>query len=163
MRHALRAAALAALAICAVRTACTAQTDAWRRYVNVRFRFGVSYPAGVLAPRGESANGDGQEFAAADGGARMLAYGTRSLTAAEGSSLREGYADHLRELSRVTYKVLRRDWFVISGMHEGKIRYEKVMVKDGVFKVLLIEYDPDRRSRYDPIVAHISKTFASTR
>ncbi|HVZ39867.1 MAG TPA: hypothetical protein VHI13_11365 [Candidatus Kapabacteria bacterium] len=52
---------------------------------------------------------------------------------------------------------------MISGLHEGRIPYEKVMVKDGAFTVPLIECDPVRRGGCDPIVALISQALASMR
>ena len=61
----------------------------------------------------------------------------------------------------VTYKLLKGDTYVVSGRQNGKIFYEKTMLKGDVFKTFTIEYDESERDKYDPITARISRSFVS--
>jgi predicted metal-dependent RNase len=60
----------------------------------------------------------------------------------------------------VTMKLLKKDWFVVSGYAGEKVFYQKTMLKDGVFKTFIIEYDRAQKSFYDPVTARIARSFA---
>src|SRR5213080_1144280 len=55
------------------------RSNAYRTYANARFDYSISYPASLLIPQGESANGDGQVFRARDGSAEMRVYGRNNV------------------------------------------------------------------------------------
>jgi len=59
----------------------------------------------------------------------------------------------------VTYKVLRRDWFVVSGTENGRIFYQKTMLRDSTFKTFRIEYDESQKQTFDPVTASIARSF----
>jgi hypothetical protein len=132
----------------------------YRTYANARFGYSISYPAGILIPQGESDNSDGQVFRSRDGRAEMRVFGRYNVqnetirsafnasVAGEGGSGRE-----------VTYKVLKGNFYLVSGHQNGKIFYEKTMLKGDTFKTFMIEYDESESATYDPITARVVRSF----
>jgi hypothetical protein len=132
----------------------------YRSYSNARFGYTISYPAGILIPQGEPDNHDGQVFRSRDGKAEMRVFGRYNVlnetlrsafnasVAGEGGSGRE-----------VTYKLLRGNFYVVSGRQNGKIFYEKTMLKGDTFKTFMIEYDESESATYDPITSRIVRSF----
>ena len=132
------------------------QPSTYKTYANARFNYSISYPANLLIPQGESDNGDGQVFRASDGRAEMRVYGRHDVN---NETLRALFSQVSREWGDgVTYKVIRQNWFVVAALVNGKIHYQKTMLRRGVFKTFEIEYDSSRRSTYDAATARISKT-----
>jgi hypothetical protein len=132
----------------------------YRVYHNARFDYSITYPVNILIPQGEAANGDGQKFLSKDRRTEMLVYGSHNSL---DQTLRDVY---LEEISReehpnrtITYQVLRADWFVVSGIENGRIFYQKTMLRGGTFKTFRIEYDETRRHTFDSITANISRSF----
>ena len=138
------------------------QRDIYRRYTNVRFAYAISYPAGILIPQGESANSDGQIFSSRDGHAEMRVFGRHN---AFNETIKSAFdkaikgEDSARRV--VTYKLLKGDTYVVSGNQNGKIFYEKTMLKGDIFKTFMIKYDESERAKYDPITARVSRSFVS--
>jgi hypothetical protein len=130
-------------------------------YSNARFKYTIAYPAGILIPQGEADNGDGQKFQSRDGSAVMIVYGRY---ATEDETLEKAYRNALGGerggSPRIVYKLIKRDFYVVSGAAGGKIFYEKTFLKDGVFKTFRIEYPESEKSRYDSVVSQISRSFA---
>lgn len=134
--------------------------DNYRTYHNARFDYSISYPANILAPQGESENGDGQKFLTRDGRAEMLVYGSHNSL---DQSLRQVYESETSRSEhpnrRVTYRLLRRDWFVVSGIEDGRIFYQKTFLKKGVFKTFRLEYDENAKQTFDSITTRIAGSF----
>ena len=132
----------------------------YRTYHNARFDYSISYPANVLTPQGESENGDGQKFLSKDGRAEMLVYGSNNsldqtlLQVYESETSRTEHPNR-----RVTYRVRRGDWFVVSGIEGGKIFYQKTFLRKGVFKTFRLEYEEGAKQTFDPITSRIAGSF----
>lgn len=129
----------------------------YRTYANARFKYSISYPADLLIPQGEAENGDGQVFREQNGSTELRVYGSYN-------ALNETLRGRFEQLTRkwengVTYKVLRQDWFVVSAMVNGRIHYQKTILRGDTFKTFEIEYDAVRGSTYNPITTHIAKSF----
>lgn len=124
-------------------------------YANARFGYSISYPANILIPQGEAENGDGQAFRSRDGHAEMRVFGRYN---AMNETLRSAFAS-AQEGKSVTYKLLKGNFYVISGHKDGKIFYEKTMLKGDTFKTFMIEYDESEASTYDSITARIVRSF----
>ena len=132
----------------------------YRTYNNARFGYSISYPVGILIPQGEADNGDGQAFRSRDGKAEMRVFGRYNVqnetlrsafnaaVAGEGGSGRE-----------VTYKLLKGNFYVVSGRQNGKIFYEKTILKGDTFKTFMIEYDESESATYDSITSRIVRSF----
>src|SRR5262249_52619541 len=130
---------------------------AYKTYANARFNYSISYPANLLRPQGEAENGDGQVFSAKDGSAEMRVYGRYNVN---DETLNSAYADLVREWgASVNYKVMKGNWFVVSALTNGKIRYQKTILHGDVFKTFQIEYDAKRRDTYDAVTSRVSKSF----
>lgn len=134
----------------------------YNTYANARFGYSIAYPVGILYPQGEADNGDGQKFLSKDGQATMLVYGGHQLDDVPLSDMYEAASKEkaLNGASRnVTMKVLKKDWFVISGYAGGRVFYQKTMLRNGVIKTFIIEYDRAQKSIYDSITARVSRSF----
>ena len=59
----------------------------------------------------------------------------------------------------VTYQVLRRNWFVASGVVGDRVFYQKTFLQKGIFKTFRIEYDESESRVYNPVTARISGSF----
>lgn len=135
----------------------SSQSDNYKTYANARFKYSVSYPANLLKPQGESANGDGQSFLAKDGSAEMRVYGGYNTL---NETLRGKFAELTRKWgSGVTYKAIHQEWFVVSALVDGKTHYQKTILRGDTFKTLEIEYNSSRRATYDAPTSRISKSF----
>ena len=126
----------------------------YRTYTNARYGFSIAYPVGILVPQGESDNGDGQRFASRNGSASLVAFGENRLDRSLADEFRSA-----QENRSVTYKVLKRDMFVVSGFGNGKIFYQKTLLRGNSFKTFVIEYDEGERGTFDPITSRIANSF----
>ena len=136
--------------------------EIYETYYNHRYDYSIDYPKDVLFPQGESDNGDGQKFLSKNADASLLVYA--SYNALE-QSLEEIY----REQSRggtpeepqkvVTYRVLKNNWFVVSGYNSGRIFYQKTFLRDNQLKTFVFEYNESQKELYDPITNRLAKSF----
>jgi hypothetical protein len=130
-------------------------------YHNARFDYSISYPVNILVPQGESVNADGQRFVSKDGRTEMLVYGSHNSL---NQSLREVYEDESNRTAEhpnrvISYQILRQDWFVVSGVENGRVFYQKTMFRNSVFKTFRIEYDEQQKRTFDPITVAIARSF----
>jgi hypothetical protein len=162
---------LAAFALCHINDGSAIAQDkhAYQTYHNARFAYSISYPADVFAPQGESDNGDGQRFLSKDGRAELMVYAGHAINDSQDTlqkRFREAAASRPAGPPRVvTYKLIKDDWFVISGRAGGRIFYQKTMFKKaggaapGVFKTLRVEYDEAQNRDYGTLVARMVASF----
>ncbi len=133
----------------------------YKTYTNARFAYSISYPANLLIAQGEATNGDGQKFIYKDAQAVLLVYGSHNALNQNLKTVFEAAiqpnADH-PHLS-ITYKILRANWFVISGKEDGKIFYQKTLLKNDVFKTFRLEYDESQKKTFDALVPRLEKSF----
>jgi hypothetical protein len=138
-----------------------AAQHSYHTYHNARFDFSISYPAEVLIPQGESENHDGQKFRSRDGHAEMLVYGSHN---ALNQTLRQLYSEETNPLAdhphrTVSYKTLKTNWFVVSGIEDGKVFYQKTILTKGIFKTFHIEYDERQKDLFDSLTAQMVRSF----
>lgn len=132
----------------------SAQRVVYKTYANARYGYSIAYPANLLVPQGEADNGDGQAFRSQNGAAEMRVYGSQNM----GGGLTAAY-NEAQAGKDVSYKVIKRNWFVVSGRDGGKIFYQKTMMKGGVLKTFMIEYDESEKATYDAVTARIARSF----
>lgn len=132
----------------------------YENYYNHRFEYSISYPSDLLYPQGEAANGDGQRFLSRDGRVLMLVYGQENIRE---QTLAQFYREESRSKEHpkrvVTYKVIKSDWFVLTGSESGRTFYQRTLLRNGEILTFSIEYDTSQKSIYDPITATISRSF----
>ena len=133
----------------------------WKTYTNVRFQYRICYPADLMVPQGEPDNGDGQKFLARDG-AELIVYGSNN---ALDELLKKMLADTGSRLAgpsgKVTYKMLKANWFVVSGQNGQTVFYSKVLYNshDDQFKSFELTYDRSESALYEPLIARLAKCF----
>jgi hypothetical protein len=139
-----------------------ADRHTWKVYANVRFQYSICYPQDLLVPQGEAENSDGQKFLAKDG-AKLLVF-------ARNNALHETLKDALEDTrsrltgasGKVTYKVIRPDWFVVSGENGKSVFYAKSLYAHDQFKSLELTYDSDASAVYKSVVTRLAGCFANT-
>jgi hypothetical protein len=133
-----------------------AQT-AMLHYCNVRFAFCIDYPSHfVVQPAPE--NGDGRTFKSQDGLVKMLVYGSNN-SLLEKLETRFNAESGSSDARKVTYKLFKPDFFVISGIENNNVFYQKVLFKNDEYNTFLITYPVTKKKIYDPITAKISASF----
>lgn len=134
----------------------------YRTYVNKRFSYIISYPSDILIPQGEAANHDGQRFISKDGRVEMAVYGTNNVS---DESIEEKYQEESQDQPdespgrTVTYKVLKGNWFVISGTEGDNIFYQKTILKGDAFLTFTISYPKTSKDPFDKITERIVRSF----
>ena len=146
------------VAVAASQTVFANPQNHYKTYANARFKYSISYPADLLIPQGEADNGDGQVFREkSSSSVEMRVYGGYNVS---NETLRSRYAELTRKWNNgITYKVIRRDWFVVSAMVNGKIHYQKTILRGDIFKTFEIEYDAVRGSTYNDVTDRIARSF----
>jgi hypothetical protein len=134
--------------------------DGWKTYVNVRFRYQVCYPAALLKPQGEADNGDGQEFKAADGG-RLAVWGSNNaMDQTLSDAVKMNAEDLTGKAGKVSYRVIRPGWAVISGDDGGRLDfYSKIILRDDQLLVFELKYPKTAAARYKPVVDRLAHCF----
>jgi hypothetical protein len=127
-------------------------------WVNYRFDIEFDLPDVGLVPGTEPEDGDGRGFASRDG-LSVNVFGQNNAmfyTVPQQCSLDMlGYGKGLT----ITYRRIAKNWFVFSGYLGRNIIYEKTVYHDEQFDVLEIEYPKSKAARFDPIAAHIARSF----
>ncbi|HEX8494596.1 MAG TPA: hypothetical protein VF658_17250 [Pyrinomonadaceae bacterium] len=132
----------------------SARRVVYKTYTNARYGYSIAYPSSLLIPQGEADNGDGQAFRSKDGAAEMRVYGSQNM----GGGLTAAYTE-AQAGKDVSYKIIKRNWFVVSGRSGGKVFYQKTMMKNDVLKTFTIEYDEAQKATYDAVTTRIARSF----
>jgi hypothetical protein len=135
----------------------------WNVYTNVRFHYSVCYPQDLLSPLGEAENSDGQTFLAKDG-AKLVVFG-------QNNSLNEPLEDRLTDSAsrltgtsgKVTYRVIKPAWFVVSGQTGQSVFYAKTLYAGEQFKSFELTYGISESSVYKPIIGRLAGCFVNTK
>jgi len=133
-------------------------------YSNARFGFFASYPAHLFTDKRESDNGDGITLTNDAKGLKVLFYGNLAVV---NDNIRDEYRSSIGYIKddrekEITYKVLKRDWYVISGYDYGQDRifYRKSFMVDGdKFITYHIEYPIKEKKRYNKLIKIIDRNF----
>ncbi len=152
---------LIGLALAALATTAGAPDHSWKTYANVRFAYQVCYPADMLTPQPEAPNGDGRAFTAKDGG-ELRVWGSNNAMEDTVASAANSEATYFAQRGgAVTYKVIKPQWYVLSG-HEGdKLVYHRSRLVKDVFKDWQLKYPTKDAKLWEPLVAKVSACFRS--
>jgi hypothetical protein len=128
----------------------------YNSYTNARYGYSVMYPTN-FEKKAESENADGREFNSSEG-FNMIVYGSNDASVL-GKSIDETYKEELSLHKDVTYKLKKKNWFVVSGYDGEYIFYVKKYVGKGSTNTLSLKYPSNLRDKYYDIVTVISKSF----
>lgn len=131
--------------------------SAMRQYCNARFAFCIDYPKNFIMQAAPE-NGDGRTFKSKDGTVKMLAYGSNN-SLMEKLSTRFNAESSSSDTRKVTYKLFKPDFFVISGVENKNVFYQKVLFKNDEYKTFLIIYPVTQKKIYDAVTAKIAASF----
>ncbi len=137
----------------------TDQGGGYSLYHNTRFGSEISYPSSYFAANPPPDNGDGRKFLSADGQSSFLIFAQHDVF---GLSQDEMMQQDVAGLGgkTVTYRKSGRGWYVLSGNAGGDIFYRKVLIAaDSVTHVFEIRYPTALKAAFDPVVAHMAKSF----
>lgn len=128
-------------------------------YRNQRFGTAATFPSQAFPEAlPEPTNGDGRAWRSPDG-AELFIY-------ARANAGRETPTSIVRERAKddkVTYRKAGDDWVVVSGYRDGKIFYERYILRGDVVHSVAIRYPPSLRATYDKLVGPITKTLRAGR
>jgi len=135
-----------------------AKTDVYDCYTNHKYGYLLAWPKKLLAAQGESDAGDGQFFKAPDDRAQLVCWAGFNNVARQ--SLQQMFREAQKESGlRVTYKHLGKDFFVVSGIQDGKIVYRKTVKTSLVQATFVLTYDQALKGAFDPLVGDIARSF----
>lgn len=131
---------------------------AYDTYRNDRFGFSVDYPYDLLQPDEAVGDGHGQSFSSPDGSATLLVYGSGD---GEAAALREEYeAELARPDVRVSYRVIRPRWFVVSGYEGPYIFYQRTHQTADGLRTFRLRHRAADKDYFDAVVERLSRSFA---
>jgi hypothetical protein len=138
-------------------------TSGFKRYVNDKYGYSVDYP-GYLIPQGEPDAHDGQKFSSTEHPLKMMVWGYYSnwLTGEEMTidDERKWALAHLDgdELpsAKLTYQAGGKNWFVLSGVSQKNVFYQRTIATKEAFVTVLIIYPAARKGEFDQTVSHIA-------
>ena len=138
----------------------TSDRHKWMTYVNVRFQYAICYPQDLFLPQGEPANSDGQRFLSNKDNAELAVYGgNNALDKTLGERLSDTESSLAGSPGKVTYKVQKANWFVLSGQNGQAIFYAKTLFSHGQFKSFELTYDRSAAALYNPLVSRVASCF----
>lgn len=141
-----------------------AAAQSWATYLNPRYGFSIDYPPQFRAEP-PPANGDGRDFAAADG-AQFTVSGQLNNPGAKQRTVAQ-FETYLRSVSgasdysHVTYRFASADTLVLSGFRGDNVFYEKYIFSQGgqIISAFIMTYPKSAKALYDPIVTRMSNSF----
>lgn len=135
---------------------------AYATYHNARFGYSIAYPQTLLLPQGEADNGDGQVFTSLAGDASLRVYGTNFDKSSPDlyPNIEDAFHEAASEKTGkvITYKLLKDNWFVVSGLIDNKIFYQKTVYGKQQTCTLYLEYPKNQQKTYDAITKHIANS-----
>ena len=133
-------------------------------YCNGRFAFSINIPKNIFLAQPESNNGDGRGFVSKDGSAKLSVYGWNNALSEKliDIYMKETESGDQQDQRKITYKVIKENWFVVSGYEKDKIFYRKTFLVDDQFKTLIFTYSTSKKEIYEPLIAGFVNTFKET-
>ena len=162
LRFASFAASVASAVLC-VGSAANAgpKLDDWATLKNDRHGFTIAYPIDVFEQKTEPTTDEGRVLQSKDGKAKLL---IGAFENAENSSLddyRQFLLDSQWAGAAIDYSPVRKKWFVLSGIKDDQIFYERVSFTCGgkLINSWAMVYPTAERKVYDRVLEAIAKTY----
>jgi len=126
-------------------------------YRNGRFGYSVKYPTECI-PQPESQNGDGRVFLCPNG-AELRVWGSWGGLHDNAAS---AFKAEKASRGNVTYELQKADWFVISGIQDKQVYYEKQFVTENGVSAMQLRYPQSQKGQFDPLTTTISRSLTRT-
>lgn len=112
-------------------------------YQNDRFNFVVDYPAQLLVAGQEADNGDGLRFTPKSGDADIRAWGEYNVNDDAPAAILQSNLKNDCAKGKVSFQVSKPNLVAYSCLSpQGRIVYEKVVIRDDTLASVRFEYDP---------------------
>lgn len=126
----------------------------YKQYCNGRYALCVKYPV-TFGVEPAPFNNDGRVFYDGEGFS-MRVYGSQNALE---HTMKDEMREEASQFDTVTYKVAKRNWYVLSGYSGRDIVYIKTYMRDDVFYHLHIKYPIKLKAEYGDIVSQVSRSF----
>jgi len=137
-----------------------AAESSFQTYRNARFGYSVEVPSDFR--KGEApVNNDGRVFYDRRSEGILSVFGMyNALEASPESYAAERETDWKGLNGNVTYRAMRKGWFVLSGTVDGEIFYERVLFSDNreTIATLLVRYPESEKERFGEFVTRASRS-----
>jgi len=137
------------------------RTGGWTSYRNARHGFMIAWPTNVFPGEPARDTEEGQVLVSPDGAAKLM---MASFVNEHGVSMAEYRQQLLAENYagvQLDYAPLKDRWFVLSGVRDGVMFYERVTFTCGgrLINSWAMLYPAAERHFYDRIVEHVARTY----
>lgn len=134
----------------------------WQTYVNTKYQFSLNIPEAIFIPDPKAAASEaGRVWVSRDGLARLVASAGNNDSGETPASYRAFVMQRSYVDATVTYAPVRSRWFVLSGVKDDKMFYERItfVCQGGLIYGWQMTYPNEQRHIYDPIVEAIHKSY----
>ena len=124
--------------------------EKYEQFCNQKFNYCVSYPSSLLEAKPALVGIEGRDFKAKKGEAKISFEAKKAEDVVEPSQgFKSVYTSEIYS-KKITYEVVKADWFVVSGYTESEnIFYTKGILKKGVVYFVRIEYPKSEKKTWD--------------
>lgn len=130
-------------------------------YTNHKYGYVIAWPKKLLTAMGESNAGDGQIFKDAEGQVKLICWA--GWNSVEKKPINVLYIKAQQEIgSRVTYEYMGKNFFVVSGIKDGKIVYQKTIKNKTITATFILTYPKSSSAVFNPLVGDIAKSFVAS-
>lgn len=142
------------------------KTNSYETYHNEHQNFYISYPKNIFVlkkPQSAYHYGGEQSFVSKDGRASMFISGFYKADVSDSGwndvPLKQLYTEALQQKGRnISYKALGKNWYVVSGMDNGKVFYEKIILASDKKINFIIRYPKSQEKIYNAITEKVVKS-----
>lgn len=122
-------------------------------YCNQKYEYCISYPDMFIGQEEPDAH-DGKTFFTKDKQSELLVWGAYLL---ENETIPEIYQRY--KSGKITYKLIQKDYFVMSGIENEKIFYQKLYLRDNKISSFKIVYPKSKKTIFDKVIAKLKIRF----
>lgn len=135
--------------------------DDWATVKNTRHGFTIAYPADVFEQKSEPKTDEGRVLVSKDGKAKLLIGAFENSENISLSDYREFLLQGQWAGAVIDYAPVRNKWFVLSGLRNGEIFYERVSFTCGgtLINSWAMLYPEAERKIYDRVLTAIARTY----
>ncbi|WP_150969221.1 hypothetical protein [Aureimonas leprariae] len=137
----------------------SANAEVGKRYLNARFVYGITIPAG-FGPIREADNGDGGHSISKLGHADLAVWGSNIMEGSFQDEAATRRTDDERDGWRIVYSRNAPDFAVLSGTRGERIVYQRAIPAcPEQVAFFRLEYDASAKQAMDPVIRGLTKSF----